>query len=925
MLWKHENRSAVLWLTGNAGCGKTVLTNFLVQDLVEQERVTSGSGSSSLICSFFCTRDKEAQHDVRSLLRDLIRQMLTSMKAVVHQIKGLFGSDRHEYDPSFETLWRIFERLIHLAPPQQVFVAIDALDECDERSKRRLISRLMEIMATFSESGAAPVKRIKVIISGQSQIRNPYLSSAVIGQFHLDIEQKPDGLIQDINRFIDLKVSELVEESVCSDLTATALGLSLKSMSENSFLWLRVVFEHIKTTLNYRDADIMQLLSDVPLDLQEAYTKYLPSISPNEVQVLQRYLKLIIASARPLTPQEMHSFATLGSPSELINGKVVMSSLKRALGPLVKFPHSTIQLVHSTAKKFLILLQSQIHHSLYASHAVDPVRAQLFCAVSCMRYLTHDAISDFSNEQVSRQGLLDDSPISARSRGEVEGEDTMLTDIFYIEDVKFLKTEDALHNEFVAAVQEQFGAYDYAARYWTYHFAKSEHIAEDTVIDQALKLLDCTPDSLSNWYKYVSQTSQADMPPFHELNAVVLAAVFGLTRLVRVLLGRAIYTATDVKLHTALFWAAARGNCGSIQALLDYGVPAQNTNSDKGPLAVAIRGGFLDACRLLLDSKDADPNTLDCDGNPPLVIAASFDHSSTLALLLQQPSIRVNLPDASDRTALSHACVNGSRESVNALLQDDRSEINTKDSRGRTPLHRASQSGNDYAVRSLLGFRDLEVDAVDIQGRNALSLAAQNGHLSVVRRLCHRGLSAEQRDLKGRNAVSWASNSAKSMTHNGSDSVLQYLVQRFPVAADTPDESGWTPLAWAMDPPGYVEAVKVLLQSGHVDANKRDGTYGRSILAWAASQGYRDIVQVLLNVPGIERNSLSSDGRSALSYAAANGMLEIVMLLLKDEEIVVNQKDSSGQSPLNWARLNNCTEIIEALESAQADRSRDRT
>lgn len=247
------------------------------------------------------------------------------------------------------------------------------------------------------------------------------------------------------------------------------------------------------------------------------------------------------------------------------------------------------------------------------------------------------------------------------------------------------------------------------------------------------------------------------------------------------------------------------------------------------------------------------------------------------------------------------------------MLLDRRSAPNIEDHSGKRPLHHASLSGNAHIVKKLLLVPELESNALSADGRNALSLAAQKGHQSIVRRLCQHGVSAAHPDIHGRNAISWACNSRNSVSYSGGESVLQYLVLKFPTAANAADENGWTPLAWTVDSPGYLEAMETLLHAGSVDVNQRDLTSGRSILAWAASQGLTKMVQLLLTVQGIEKNSLSFDGRSAISYAAANGNDEVVELLLNDPETKVDLVDASGKTPLDWARLNDHQNIARLL------------
>merc|ERR1712029_1236353 len=92
---------------------------------------------------------------------------------------------------------------------------------------------------------------------------------------------------------------------------------------------------------------------------------------------------------------------------------------------------------------------------------------------------------------------------------------------------------------------------------------------------------------------------------------------------------------------------------------------------------------------------------------------------------------------------------------------------------------------------------------------------------------------------------------------------------------------------------------------------------GRTVLHWAASGGHKDLVQRLLEFPGVEVNdrddckwtplviaasagadvnSCTEQGRSALLYAASRNRIEIVKILL-NEGADVNLQDKLGCGP----------------------------
>lgn len=157
------------------------------------------STKDELICCFFCARDIESQKDARSLLRALILQILSAKKDVVRQIKAAYSSIRHEYEPSFETLWRVFEMAVGITPCSCLYIVIDALDECEERSRSMLLAKFLHILRPRNLPGGMRRKRVKLIISGQPLISRAWnVGIESLSQFYIDMEGRPEGLVGDL-------------------------------------------------------------------------------------------------------------------------------------------------------------------------------------------------------------------------------------------------------------------------------------------------------------------------------------------------------------------------------------------------------------------------------------------------------------------------------------------------------------------------------------------------------------------------------------------------------------------------------------------------------------------------------------------------------------------------------------------------------
>jgi ankyrin repeat protein len=100
----------------------------------------------------------------------------------------------------------------------------------------------------------------------------------------------------------------------------------------------------------------------------------------------------------------------------------------------------------------------------------------------------------------------------------------------------------------------------------------------------------------------------------------------------------------------------------------------------------------------------------------------------------------------------------------------------------------------------------------------------------------------------------------KAAAHGGQEGVLRLLNQRFAV-----DVSDWVPIAqlYNASKTGDEKVVQRLLSLG-VDPNTKD-YYGRTLLWWAASNGYASVVTLLLERDNVPLNEPDINGRTPIT------------------------------------------------------------
>lgn len=168
--------------------------------------------------------------------------------------------------------------------------------------------------------------------------------------------------------------------------------------------------------------------------------------------------------------------------------------------------------------------------------------------------------------------------------------------------------------------------------------------------------------------------------------------------------GRYNARSTDQQGITALHWAAINGHHALCHFLLQSGadVNAKGGDADATPVLWASKRGNLQVIQLLL-ANGANPLLRDDQGYNLLHSATLDGNLLQLTLLLHQPELPVDAPDASGHTSLMWAAYKGFPACVDLLLRWG-ADVRAKDDMGFTALHWALVKGNYACIQKLVEY-----------------------------------------------------------------------------------------------------------------------------------------------------------------------------------------------------------------------------
>ncbi|CEP01533.1 hypothetical protein PBRA_002139 [Plasmodiophora brassicae] len=109
--------------------------------------------------------------------------------------------------------------------------------------------------------------------------------------------------------------------------------------------------------------------------------------------------------------------------------------------------------------------------------------------------------------------------------------------------------------------------------------------------------------------------------------------------------------------------------------------------------------------------------------------------------------------------------------------------------------------------------------------------------------------------------------------------------------------------------------VELLLNVPGIDVNVRDETQ-RTPLHWALDWGRGDVAERLLKAATIDVNARDAFEKTPLHWASRYGQVQVVKVLLKASAINVNARDSDGMTPLHRAVSHGNTGVVAVLVNA---------
>lgn len=292
--WLSGSSPQFLRIVGPPGAGKTTVFDFLVKELqnMAQDR-------SMMVAHYDCSRKSYLQADPAAVARELLYQLLSTKPSLFKLIQRALGNRWQPMLHNIRFLWNVLDTLLARQEYAEIFILIDALDECDQAEE--FTRALHHSALSWTQKGT----KVKFLITYRpAECLNKLLNDVGL---NLRIE---DNISADLNRYIDTSVGTLSRQKKLPLNLVEDLSRALQQNANGMFLWVSRVLRVIEQAPAV--AAIRRILHDLPESISYLYTNLFYGIEPKYHDDALSLLRWIVSAQRPMTIDELAVALAMG-------------------------------------------------------------------------------------------------------------------------------------------------------------------------------------------------------------------------------------------------------------------------------------------------------------------------------------------------------------------------------------------------------------------------------------------------------------------------------------------------------------------------------------------------------------------------------------------------------------------------------------
>ncbi|KAK3484934.1 uncharacterized protein B0T23DRAFT_52318 [Neurospora hispaniola] len=670
-----ELKSGPLLITADPGCGKSVLSKYLIDQYLPQRCPTA------TVCYFFF-KDGD-QSTVKQALCALLHQLFGQKPELIkHALEehdrngdGLIGTT--------SSLWRVFKDATQDERAGTIIIVLDALDECEPGEFKLLVHNLIQ----------AGESHVKFLLTSRpyGDVISPFKYGDMLQRFPRVLipgekEDQSDQISTEINHVIQVRVEQFVHKYGLKNQLRDALWAELNKTKHRTYLWVYLVFDHLNTlvtsdSLKRTAQGFKAAIAKLPRTVEDAYERILNRPHGVLRTTLRRVLRVMLAAQRPLTLSEMQIVVNMEpdiksvKELDLEDEEDFSKRLRTICGLFVSIHQRKVHFLHQTAREFLQAESELSTAPASWRSSIRKTQAHGELAWICVQYIS----------------ILD---------------------------------PDVAHRAYdYSLLEREYPFLLYSRAYWSHHLRNGDLEDDSGIMRTALGL--CKPGSKNFriwaptfYFETTGYSADCFCRTFH------VAVVLGCTGLVRHLLreirAEEINTGHNERETTPLALAARHGHRDVMQLLIAAGARVDVGWDGRTPLYEAVNAKHSECVAILLNY-GASVDFLDAHYGRTLLHVAARRNNAEIGKMLADRGIDVNAIDFGGNTALmecSHVSKNDGTEIATVLIEKG-ARLDMANICGATALMRAVITRR-WALAMLLIEKGADPNLRDSQGELAL-------------------------------------------------------------------------------------------------------------------------------------------------------------------------------------------------------------
>jgi len=707
--WVESEDSTLLWVSADAGCGKSTLAKFLVEHL---RNAKPSNGISVSVCHFFFKEGISHQQSTVLAIRAILHQIFARDRALIrHQFP--------EYEVKGSAMMQELDTLISVListvcdPESPSFILIfDGLDECPGVELDRLLGALNKVFAAQGIQQSRSGQYLKALMLSRPENSIKTVLQRQPMTIRLKGEDEIESISKDVSLVIQRSMADLEGDGI-PPLLLKDFSKNLEAGADNTFLWVSLIIKILQDLTTSRGGasrnEILELLKN--RDIYSIYNHLLGKL--NNQQDTRKLLHVILAAERPFTLDEMGIALAVAPEHRTLDD--ILSDVRYPCennilslgGHFIRIIHSKIYLVHQTAREFLLGLPQQPKTTLGSTwqHSITIKECHQILLGICLCYLACGERANWGSSwpllhELARnvKDFTDSFPPSPDVKeGVVSGEISEQSRVF-------------------SSLEQCHPLVGYASKSWPFHFRISEAGSTAEFLSQAVELCKLVPKSSG----YPAWTAVIGKP---RLSGVSYWAL-GNSRSED---SRRVRVALCLRIHEIAVEI--------IKSLSRVGLDKGETLLN---LAAAL-GSPRDFLWVVENyCSDSEINKQDDQSETTLNLVLQRKEFEGMAekLIARGASAKARGPRGRTplHTLANYGVVSGDPAALIRVLVDAGADVDAKDDEGYTPVLMATEAGNTAVVEALLTHNP-KMDVRNKDKKTVLHIAAESAgarHLDKI-------------------------------------------------------------------------------------------------------------------------------------------------------------------------------------------------